>query len=165
MGSKNLLLRNTKQDGATELCGSKTGQRTTTKWMPAQNRASIHLAERCRKLRALRKYYSPGKKGKNMSDWSLQCDVWLSRSGTPENPSPRMAFAAGWNARDVICDTIECPDCGTEFSVDCDATNALCKWGIGCVANSTSSADVGVNCLVSLHCSFAGLGMENKYAG
>lgn len=55
-----------------------------------------------------------------MSDWSLQCDVWLSRSGTPENPSPRMAFAAGWNARDVICDTIECPDCGTEFSVDCE---------------------------------------------
>ena len=33
-----------------------------------------------------------------MEKWSIPCDVWLSKSGTPDNPSPRMAFAAGWNA-------------------------------------------------------------------
>ena len=33
-----------------------------------------------------------------MVKWSIPCDVWLSKSSTPDNPSPRMAFAAGWNA-------------------------------------------------------------------
>jgi len=37
-----------------------------------------------------------------MSAWSLQCDVWLSRSSTPDAPSARMAFAAGWNARQEL---------------------------------------------------------------
>ena len=63
-----------------------------------------------------------------MVKWSIPCDVWLSKSSTPDNPSPRMAFAAGWNAAKASATphnsaSLSCQSCRREH---CSRTNTTC---------------------------------------